>query len=79
LSWDRSTIQFAVVFFGDDFVADGHAHARALADGFGGEEGVEDFGLNFGGNAAAVIGNFDLRPPIDHTGADGNLAGAFLG
>lgn len=45
--------------FGDDLVGGRKAKPRALPDGFGSEEGVEDFGLNLCGNAAAIIGDFD--------------------
>ena len=36
-------VQRAVVFLDDDLVADGESQAGPLANGFGGEEGVEEF------------------------------------
>ena len=44
---------------GDDAVADGEAQAGALADGLGGEEGVEDAFEDIGGDAGTGVLNFD--------------------
>ena len=42
----------------DDAVGQGQPQARPLADGLGGEEGVEDLVENIGGDALAIVGHF---------------------
>src|SRR5579863_2095648 len=45
--------------FADDSVADREAEAGALADCFGGEEGIEDSLADLGLDSAAGVGDFD--------------------
>ena len=62
--------------FADDSVADGKAETGALADWFGGEEGVEDSIADLGLHTAAGVGDFDSyshRPGLG-PGANGHAA-----
>ena len=46
----------------DDAVGDGEAEAGAARIEAGGDEGVEDFGEDVGGNAGAIVFHFEVQP-----------------
>src|ERR1700677_349862 len=60
--------------FLDDAVGEAQAQAGAFADGFGGEEGVEDFGQVFRRNAWAVVLKTNLDFLSQHASAEANDA-----
>ena len=57
----RVTNKGAVVFEGDNLVADGESESGALSDRLGGKEGVENARLDFPRNPATVVLNLDLE------------------
>lgn len=50
------------MLFGDDLVANGETHACALSHGLCCKKGIEDIGLDVGGNADAVV--LDLNTDV---------------
>src|SRR5580704_15559627 len=73
----RDTDVAADVF--DDATDDVETEAGAFADAFGGEKGIEDARQRFGGDAGAVVGNFDEDEIVFAGGADRELAIALHG
>ena len=64
---------FALMFVGDDIMADIEAQTSALALRFGGEKGVEDFALNFRRDPRSIIFDFDNYPIFFLKSAQDNL------
>jgi hypothetical protein len=64
------------MFFRNDLITDRHAHAGSLANGFCGEEGVKNQGLDVRRNDSTSIGDRDLEPIcINDRGLNGNPMG----
>src|SRR5574344_149499 len=52
----------------DDGIAHGQSQAGAFSGVLGGKKGLEQLGLMFGGNAAALVGNAQFYPVRAGTG-----------
>src|SRR5438874_1322065 len=63
----------------DDAIDDVKPQARAFADPFCGEKGIEDAGFDFWGNAGTVVGDFDQDEIVFVSGANGERTRAFHG
>ena len=75
----RLKLDFTTVTVSNDAVADDQAQAGARANRFGGEERLEDAGLDFRRNAGPIIDDFHHQLiPFDE-GADADLAGPING
>jgi len=59
--------------FGNDLVTNREPEAGAFADGFGGEERIEQFGAMIFGNAGAVVANADEDFTAEVFSGDGDL------
>ncbi len=68
-----SDLNISPMFFHD--ALDGvEAEAGAFSNSFGGEKGLEDVGLNFLGDAGAVVADFNDHASVFAVGADAKLA-----
>lgn len=63
----------AAMFFDNDVVSDVEAEAGTAAGTFGGEEGVEYLGLDFGRDAGALVFDFNDNFVAFATGANSYL------
>lgn len=59
------------MFFDDDIVGEGEAHAGAFIR-FGGQVGGKEFGEGIGRDAGAVIADFDFDVRVDAVGREGD-------
>src|ERR1700735_5865784 len=60
----------------DDALDGVQAEAGAFADAFGGEKGLKDVGLDFGGNSRAVVRELDHCATVVGEGSDAKLTGS---